>query len=68
MLLPLLLQHLMETANIGFTVGILGEKSPGTALLETTHICFEMLENGTEVGAVFLEFRKEFLVPHCVCY
>ena len=63
----LLLQHLKETqpsfaSQWGFQCG----KSTVTALLETTHNWFEMLENGNEVGAVFFDFRKAFdSVPHC---
>ena len=59
----LLLQHLMETPPISdsqwsFQMG----ESTVTALLETTHNWFEMLERGKEVGAVllFFYFRKAF--------
>jgi len=31
-----------------------------TALLETTHNCFNVLEKGKEVGAVFFDFRRAF--------
>ena len=62
----LLLQHLMETqpsfaSQWGFQCG----KSTVTALLETTHNWFEMLENGNDVGAMFFDFRKAFdSIPH----
>ena len=62
----LLLQQLTEARSIfatqwGFQCG----KSTVTALLETTHNWFEMLEKGNEVGAVFFDFRKAFdSVPH----
>ena len=62
----LLLQQLMETQLISdsqwsFRRG----KSTVTALLETTHNWFEMLERGKEVGPVPFDFRKAFdSVPH----
>ena len=62
----LVLQHLMVTQPIfasqwGFQSG----KSTITALLETTHNWFEILETGSEVGAVFFDFKKAFdSVPH----
>ena len=63
----LVLQHLMVTQPIfvsqwGFQSG----KSAITALLETTHNWFEILETGSEVGAVFFDFKKAFdSVPYC---
>ena len=62
----LLLQQLTEARSIfatqwRFQCG----KSTVTALLETTHNWFEMLEKGNEVGAVFFDFKKAFdSVPH----
>ena len=62
----LLLQQLTEARSIfatqwGFQCG----KSKVTALLETIHNWFEMLEKGSEVGAVFFDFKKVFdSVPH----
>ena len=45
--------------------GFQSGKSTITALLETTHNWFEILETGSEIGAVFFDFKKAFdSVPH----
>ena len=62
----LLLQHLMEMQPISDSQWIFHRgRSTVTALLESTHNWFEMLERRKEVGAVFFDFRKAFdSVPH----
>jgi len=62
----LLLQHLAETQPISDSqCGFQSGKSTVTALLETTHNYFNVLEKGKEVGAVFSDFRRAFnSVPH----
>ena len=53
-IMSLLLQHLMEMQPISDSQWIFQRgKSTVTALLETTHNWFEMLERGKEVEAVF---------------
>ena len=61
-----LLQHLTDKQQISASQwGFHSRKSTVTALLETTHNWFELLEHGKEVGAVFFDFRKAFdSVPH----
>lgn len=53
--------HPISQSQWGFQSG----KSTVTALLETTHNWFQLMEDGKEVGAVFFDFRKAFdSVPH----
>ena len=45
--------------------GFQRSKSSTTALLDTTHNWFQLLESGSDIGAVFFDFRKAFdSVPH----
>ena len=65
----LLLQNIKETQpSFATQWGFQCRKSTVTALPETTHNWFEMLENGNEVGTVFLTFGKpltQFLTMPC---
>ena len=48
-------------SQFGFQQG----KSTTTALLETTHNWLQLLESGSDVGAIFFDFKKAFdSVPH----
>ncbi len=55
------LQHPLANCQWGFQK----KKSTVSGLLHTTHTWLQHLENGSEVGAIFFDFKKVFdRVPH----
>ena len=55
------LNHPISNSQWGFTAG----HSTIAALLSTTHDWFKLLEEGKDICAVFLDYRKAFdSVPH----